>query len=289
MSTPKKNIVSENQKIKQTPAWMFIILTIVLFFLTQIIGTIVTMVLDQSSYIGFAFSITMTLVTITPLFFISKSFSISNLLTTFRIKTKVDIHNYAYIALGILGLLALNLAITVTSYQVLPETLQKKFEYLYNLSNDTYFQLFYTGMNWKIIIPIISVAIFPPIYEELLYRGFLQKNLEQRISPKSAIIITSFIFSIVHVNITATISLFLIALYLGYIAYRTDSMRLLVFGHGLNNLISILLMNYQGRIPIEEELGFPPSVIIILYLVGLTLIILSLIYISRNVQNRSQK
>jgi len=144
-------------------------------------------------------------------------------------------------------------------------------------------------MNWKIIIPIISVAIFPPIYEELLYRGFLQKNLEQRISPKSAIIITSFIFSIVHVNITATISLFLIALYLGYIAYRTDSMRLLVFGHGLNNLISILLMNYQGRIPIEEELGFPPSVIIILYLVGLTLIILSLIYISRNVQNRSQK
>ena len=63
MSTVKKNIESENHNIKQTPSWMFIILTIVLFFLTQIIGTIVTILFDSSKYTGLAFTITMTIVT----------------------------------------------------------------------------------------------------------------------------------------------------------------------------------------------------------------------------------
>ena len=88
-----------------------------------------------------------------------------------------------------------------------------------------------------IVILLIETCIIAPIFEEVLYRGILLKGLINKYNSKRAIVYSSLIFGIAHLNIPQGINAFLLGLILGTVFYYTRSIYLCMIMHFVNNLL----------------------------------------------------
>jgi membrane protease YdiL (CAAX protease family) len=71
----------------------------------------------------------------------------------------------------------------------------------------------------------IAAVVIAPILEELAFRGILQPWLRRIVGPGPAVLLSSLIFAIAHFNAwPAPIALFVLALFLGFLAQRTTSL-----------------------------------------------------------------
>ncbi|MCC6550707.1 MAG: CPBP family intramembrane metalloprotease [Ignavibacteriaceae bacterium] len=107
------------------------------------------------------------------------------------------------------------------------------------------------------IIIVAVVALVPAIAEELMFRGYIQRSFELRFKPFWAAVVTAFFFSIFHVNPAGVIGLFAIGLFLGFAAYKSDSMLTPVVLHFINNFVSVLFVFIYG----ESELTQPDGLL----------------------------
>ena len=95
-----------------------------------------------------------------------------------------------------------------------------------------------------------QTLITAPIFEELLFRGIILNGLlnKYKNSSKKAIIYSAMIFGLVHLNIPQGINAFIGGIILGFIYCYTKSMKLSIFAHFINNLITF--------VPVPESLIF---------------------------------
>lgn len=93
---------------------------------------------------------------------------------------------------------------------------------------------------WSIIIGISLVA---GICEEIGYRGYLQKPLEQKYGPVVAIGITSIVFVVIHLHQAwlgnILIPAFIVSFMIGYLAYATDSLIPGIIAHVTFDIINV--------------------------------------------------
>ncbi|MDC0249633.1 CPBP family intramembrane metalloprotease [Flavobacteriales bacterium] len=100
------------------------------------------------------------------------------------------------------------------------------------LQMDTILDLFYT---------ILVIAVVPAIGEELLFRGYLQQKIGNWLSnQKIAILITAFIFSIIHFHFQGIIPRFVLGVLLGYLFYWSNSLWLPILAHFVNNAQAVI-------------------------------------------------
>jgi membrane protease YdiL (CAAX protease family) len=85
-------------------------------------------------------------------------------------------------------------------------------------------------------------AVIPAFSEEILFRGVLQRSLEQVRTPRRAIVITACIFGILHLNPILVVPLIVIGVYLGFLAWYTQSLALPIVAHFLNNAFAIVAL-----------------------------------------------
>lgn len=82
----------------------------------------------------------------------------------------------------------------------------------------------YNQMTWAAAGPFIAfIALAPGIFEELLFRGYIQRRLLERWPAWVAILVASLLFGLLHVMPQAVVFAFPIGLWLGIIAWRTGS------------------------------------------------------------------
>lgn len=95
------------------------------------------------------------------------------------------------------------------------------------------------------IISLIMIAILPAIFEELFFRGALQNLLINWLkNPHVAILVTSFLFSIIHFSYYGFLPRMALGLILGYIFYYSKNIWLSILAHFINNGIAITAMYY---------------------------------------------
>lgn len=102
-----------------------------------------------------------------------------------------------------------------------------------------------TGGNFW--INLICVSIFAPICEEWLCRGmFLRGLLHYRkkdgtrgIGPMWAIVISAALFALIHGNPWQAVPAFIIGLLMGYVYYKTGSLKLTMLMHCANNTLAL--------------------------------------------------
>ncbi|MDL2242112.1 CPBP family intramembrane metalloprotease [Bacteroidales bacterium OttesenSCG-928-K03] len=96
-----------------------------------------------------------------------------------------------------------------------------------------------------LLLNILIIAIIPAIGEELLFRGILQKMLTNKIRNYHwAIIITSIIFSAVHMEFYSFLPRVILGMILGYTFYYTGNIIVPMVIHFVNNTISIVMYYY---------------------------------------------
>ena len=93
------------------------------------------------------------------------------------------------------------------------------------------------------VFGILSATIMAPLVEELLFRGSIQGHLLRTgVKPLYAILISSAIFGVIHMNPAQIPFAFAIGLIFGWLYYRTGSVIPGIIGHFINNSIACIQM-----------------------------------------------
>ena len=87
---------------------------------------------------------------------------------------------------------------------------------------------------------LLGVAIMP-LFEETLFRGFLQPLLVQNLSDKLGIVVTSFVFAALH-GTGAFLPIFVLSLVLGGVMLRTQRLFAVWTVHALHNALMFLFL-----------------------------------------------
>jgi membrane protease YdiL (CAAX protease family) len=148
------------------------------------------------------------------------------------------------IALGIVVgflMLAANLVISYFMAQLIP-----------GLGEDEQFFFPPSSEIEKLIwVSLWTVAMFAIVglSEEIVFRGFLQRRMEMYYREKGsknyklrALVITSFIFAAIHLDIIGLFTRFVLGLFLGYLAQKRNySIIGPTVAHGINNSVVVIL------------------------------------------------
>ncbi len=91
---------------------------------------------------------------------------------------------------------------------------------------------------------VILAAVFAPVTEELLFRGWLYTSLRGTIGVPAGILVTAVLFAIAHWESTHlyALAVFPVGLALGYIRERTGSIRATMTFHAIYNAIASVLL-----------------------------------------------
>ncbi len=103
--------------------------------------------------------------------------------------------------------IAHNLILTLLGVETQGDTIFNVFDTL-----DSPFLFFFVGV------------VMAPLMEETFYRGFLFKGFRQRYGWKAALIVSSFIFGLSHLQLAALLPTFLLGCVLTYVYHRTNSL-----------------------------------------------------------------
>ncbi len=91
-----------------------------------------------------------------------------------------------------------------------------------------------------LFINILVIGGSAGICEEVLFRGVVQRGFE-RLGVVKAILITSFLFGLMHVDFQKLLGTFLLGGLIGFIVYRTNSLFAGMFAHFCNNSLAVLI------------------------------------------------
>ena len=87
----------------------------------------------------------------------------------------------------------------------------------------------------------VKIAVFAPLFEEFLCRGLILRGLLHRMGPFMAILWSSLMFGLMHLNVWQAVPAICFGCFFGWIYYRTRSFWTVVFLHFLNNATGLLV------------------------------------------------
>jgi len=118
-----------------------------------------------------------------------------------------------------------------------------------------YFLKMTFGHPLYFFLATLTIVVFAPLIEELLFRGFLQSFIRKQLGSKQAIFITSILFSFFHyspeqglANLTIIASLFTLSLFIGFSYEKTKSLATPIIFHSLFNTVNVCNLYFLGGI-----------------------------------------
>lgn len=85
-------------------------------------------------------------------------------------------------------------------------------------------------------------ALIAPLFEEIFFRGMIQRGLMERYGAMKAIWVASLIFGLIHMIPVQIVAATGMGLALGWIYYKTKSLWLPIILHTLNNALAFVMM-----------------------------------------------
>ncbi len=87
----------------------------------------------------------------------------------------------------------------------------------------------------------VLVALVPATYEELVFRGFLQRGFESGYRPAAAIALSSAFFGLIHGDPFQGLGAMMLGGFLGFLAWRTGSLFPCMVAHAVQNGLFVLV------------------------------------------------
>jgi uncharacterized protein len=89
--------------------------------------------------------------------------------------------------------------------------------------------------NLALAMFVITAAVAAPLFEEILFRGFLLPSLTRYMPTWGAIALSSFIFAIAHLSLSEVLPLMTLGMILGFVYARSRNLLASMLLHGLWN------------------------------------------------------
>ena len=91
------------------------------------------------------------------------------------------------------------------------------------------------------LLLVFSTMVVAPLCEEVMFRGYVQRAYERR-NPWTGILVGGIIFSLYHLRFQGAFALMPVALALGFVAWRSDSLLPGILLHAAYNSIATLVL-----------------------------------------------
>lgn len=111
-------------------------------------------------------------------------------------------------------------------------------------------------------LKIASVGIIIPIQEELMYRGLIYKNIEQRYDHIKAAVISSTVFAVMHMNLSQGIYAFLMGFVLAFIYQKTKNIYACIIFHCSANMFAVFVSTNTVNEFLMENVLLIPAVLL---------------------------
>ena len=111
-------------------------------------------------------------------------------------------------------------------------------------------------------LKIASVGIIIPIQEELMYRGLIYKNIEQRYNHIKAAVISSMVFAVMHMNLSQGIYAFLMGFVLAFIYQKTKNIYACITFHCSANIFAVFVSTNTVNEFLMENMYLVPAVLL---------------------------
>jgi len=124
--------------------------------------------------------------------------------------------------------------------------------------------------DFSLVFAISMLALTPAICEEVLFRGYIQRQAERSLGAWGGILFSGVIFGFYHLRLTQAIPLSLLGIFMAWLTWQTRSLWPAILVHLINNSFAAVL----GKIAANSETGtdmeeftFPWWVIVVAALV----------------------
>ncbi len=134
---------------------------------------------------------------------------------------------------------------------------------------------------------VLSTVILAPILEEIIFRRFIMGGLLTNYSVKKSIIVSTILFSLIHISPPQIIGAIFYGAYFGFIYYKTKSIILPILLHFTANISGLagVYLNYKyGQVPIQRISDIYGSYSVYIILTSLTFFFLLTYLLKKNIR-----
>ncbi|MBL7997730.1 MAG: CPBP family intramembrane metalloprotease [Candidatus Kapabacteria bacterium] len=149
------------------------------------------------------------------------------------------VHIIVAIALPVVVQLFASSSVTIL-YTALPVALAEPLREYSDTLRETMEKLFSAGGVLGVTLAITGGALLPAVAEEILFRGVMQRSLEERLGAPVAITHTAMLFAVIHLNPESLLPLIMFGVGFGILAYTSRSLLPAMLCHFANNLLAVL-------------------------------------------------
>lgn len=247
--------------IKNLPPFAYVIIVLgIIFFLYQIIGAALAIAVageDFESNIPIArviLSFGEFMFILAPTIFFTR-LQTSDLKGTFRL----NIPNPLLVMLAIIGIILIQpilqgyMSIQTYILNHIPfiQGILKELKSIFDLVEETTMKLVksYSPIEFSVVVFVIGIT--PAICEEILFRGFVLKNLEKAAKANMAIFLSGFLFALYHLQPFNLIPLIILGSFLAFVVYYSNSIYVGMLCHFLNNFFAAYFVYMFGKEDIQ--------------------------------------
>jgi membrane protease YdiL (CAAX protease family) len=100
-----------------------------------------------------------------------------------------------------------------------------------------------------LVFNITMLALVPGVCEELLFRGYAQRQFERAAGPAGGILLAGGLFGLYHLRPSQALPLTVLGLYMAYLVWRTGSLVPAVLVHIAHNGMAVVGARYAETHP----------------------------------------
>jgi membrane protease YdiL (CAAX protease family) len=127
----------------------------------------------------------------------------------------------------------------------MPDKLEKAIEPFKQLLEEAQKMLVSSNSVHELLFVLLIVAVIPALCEEMLFRGVIQRTLENTLGTWKGVIITGLLFGAYHFDPFDFIPLAAIGVFLGFLAMRADSLWMSASAHFFNNFLATIVVYFH--------------------------------------------
>ena len=99
----------------------------------------------------------------------------------------------------------------------------------------------------SVLFNVAVLALAPALCEEVLFRGYVQREAERGMGVLGGILFSGIAFGVYHLRFSQVLPLCMIGVFLAYLVWRTGSLWPAVVVHFVNNAIAVVLAAFASR------------------------------------------
>lgn len=91
---------------------------------------------------------------------------------------------------------------------------------------------------------LVAVALTPAFCEELLFRGYVQRQMERTFKTGTALIVTGLVFGLYHLTFSQLLPLSFLGIYLCFVTWKSNSLLPAMVVHWVHNGSALIMGSY---------------------------------------------